>query len=132
MKEILEYLKTNPVFYLATCEDDQPRIRPFGAVAEFEGKLYITTNNQKKVYKQMLDNAKIEISTMGKDGTWLRLEAKAIHDNRREARVQMLEENKAALSKMYSADDNLMEVLYLQDATATIYSFTGEPKVITF
>lgn len=131
MKEILEYLKKNPTFFIATCEGDQPRVRPFGAVTEFEGKLYIVTNNQKKVYAQMQDNPKVEISVMGKDGTWLRLEAKAVHDDRREARVKMMEDN-VVLQKMYTVDDNLMEVLYLQDATATIYSFTGEPKVIKF
>lgn len=131
MKEILDYLKENPTFYVATCEGDQPRVRPFGAVAEFEGKLYIVTNNTKKVYKQMLDNAKVEICVMGKDGTWLRIEAKVIHDKRREARVQMMNENQV-LSRMYTVDDDLMEVLYLQDATATIYSFTDEPKVIKF
>ncbi|MDF2989128.1 MAG: NimC/NimA family protein, partial [Eubacterium sp.] len=109
----------------------QPRVRPFGAVAEFEGRLYIVTNNQKKVYKQMLDNPKVEISAMGKDGTWLRLEAEVVQDDRREARVQMLEEN-SSISSMYSVDDKLMEVLYLTNATATIYSFTGAPKVIKF
>lgn len=44
----------------------------------------------------------------------------------------MMEDNKTSLSSMYNVDDNLMEVLYLQNATATIYSFTSEPKVITF
>jgi len=131
MKEILEYLKRNPLFYIATCEGDQPRVRPFGAVTEYEGKLYIVTNNQKKVYKQMLENPKIEISAMDKDGTWLRLEAKAIHDGRREVRVKMLEDY-PSLSKMYNVDDNLMEVLYLQDATANIYSFKGAPREIKF
>lgn len=131
MKEVLEYLKSNKTFYLATCEGDQPHVRPFGAVVEFEGKLYIGTDNQKNVYKQILENSKIEICVMGKDGTWLRVEGKAIHDERREARVQMMDEN-PSLSKMYSVDDNLMEVLYLQDATATFYSFTNAPKVIQF
>jgi uncharacterized pyridoxamine 5'-phosphate oxidase family protein len=131
MKEILNYLKENPTFFIATTEGDQPRVRPFGAVAEFEGRLYIVTNNQKKVYKQMLANPKVEISAMGKDGTWLRLEAEVAQDDRREARVQMLEEN-SSISSMYTVDDKLMEVLYLKNATATIYSFTGAPKVIKF
>ena len=131
MKEVLEYLKTNPVFYLATTEGNQPRVRPFGAVAEFEGKLYIVTNNTKKVFKQMLDNPQVEISAMGKDGTWLRLESTVVHDKRREARVQMLNEN-ASLGRMYTADDNKMEVLYLKDAKATFYSFSGTPRVIAF
>lgn len=132
MEKVLEYLKSCGTFYLATSEENgQPHVRPFGAVCEFEGKLYIVTNNQKKVYNQMLKNPKIEISGMTK-GTWIRLEAEAIHDDRREARVAMMEDNKAALERMYTVDDNLMEVLYLQNATATISSFTAEPEVITF
>lgn len=131
MKEVLKYLKENPTFYLATEEGGQPRVRPFGVVAEFEGKLYISTNNQKKVYRQMLENPKVEICTMGKDGTWIRIEAQVVHDDRREARAQMLSEN-PSLSQMYTADDGKMEVLYLKDATATVYSFRNEPKVIKF
>lgn len=131
MNEILQYLKENPIFYLATVEGDQPRVRPFGAVAEFEGRFYIVTNNKKKVYAQILKNPKVELSAMGKNGTWLRLEATAIPDDKREAREKMLDEN-PSLKKMYSADDGVMAVLFLQDATATVYSFTGEPKVIKF
>lgn len=29
-------------------EGEQPHVRPFGAVCEFEGKLYIATNNKKR------------------------------------------------------------------------------------
>lgn len=130
MEEVLNYLKTCGTFYLATNEGDQPHVRPFGAVCEYNGKLYIVTNNQKKVYKQILKNPKIEICGMS-NGTWIRVEAEAVHDSSREAREVMIEDNKT-LSRMYNADDNLMEVLYLKNATATIYSFSGEPKVIKF
>lgn len=128
MKEVLEFLQECGTFYLATVEENQPRVRPFGAVAEFEGKLYIVTNNKKKVFRQMLTNSNIELSGMNK-GRWIRLEGKAIHDSRRAPREKMLEVN-PSLTQLYSADDGLMEVLYLQDATATIYSFNGEPQII--
>lgn len=128
MKEILEYLKACGTFYLATCEDGQPRVRPFGAVCEFEGKLYIVTNNQKKVYRQMKANGKVEICGMHK-GTWIRVEGEVAEDTRRDARVAMMDDNKAALSSMYTVDDNLMTVFRFEYGTATIYSFTEEPKV---
>lgn len=131
MKEALEFLKGCGTFYLATCEGNQPHVRPFGAVCEFEGKLYIVTNNQKAVYNQMLANPKVEVSGMSK-GNWIRVEGEVELDDRREARVAMLEDNKAALSSMYTADDNLMVVLCFTHATATIYSFTDEPKVYNF
>lgn len=131
MNEVLEFLKSCGTFFLATDDGDQPRVRPFGAVCEFEGKLYIVTNNQKKVYAQMLDNAKVEICGMSK-GTWLRVEARAIQDDRRQARQAMMDANAAVLSKMYTVDDNLMEVLYLENATVTFYSFTSEPTMVKF
>lgn len=73
MEEVLKYLKECGTFYIATNEADQPRVRPFGAICEFEGKLYIITNNKKNVYRQMMSNPKIEISGMNK-GTWIRVE----------------------------------------------------------
>ncbi|MDO4633058.1 MAG: pyridoxamine 5'-phosphate oxidase family protein [Eubacteriales bacterium] len=130
MNEVLEFLKSCGTFYLATTDGDQPRVRPFGAVCEFEGRLYIVTNNQKDVYKQMQKNSKIEISGMSQ-GKWIRLAGNAVHDSRREARVAMLEAN-ASLGSMYNADDNLMEVLYIENGTATFCSFTEEPKTINF
>lgn len=130
MEEILNYLRECQTFFLATVEGDQPRVRPFGAVAEFEGKLYFVTNNQKKVFQQLTANPRIEISSMN-NGTWLRLEATAVHDDRKAAREKMLAEN-LSLIRMYTADDGKMEVLYLKDATATISSFTAAPKVIKF
>lgn len=129
MKEALEYLKNCGTFYLATSEEGQPHVRPFGAVSEFAGKLYIVTNNQKKVYQQMKANGKVEICGMYK-GTWLRVEGEVREDTRREARVAMMNDNEAALSSMYTVDDNLMTVFYFENGTATIYSFTAEPKVM--
>ncbi len=131
MNEVLEFLKGCGTFYLATTDGDQPRVRPFGAVCEFEGKLYIVTNNRKEVYKQMLTNPKVEICGMHK-GKWIRVAGTVAHDDRREARVAMMDANKASLSSMYTVDDNLMEVLYFENGTATIYSFTEEPKTINF
>lgn len=130
MNEVIEFLKSCGTFYLATTEGDQPHVRPFGAVCEFEGKLYFVTNNQKNVYKQMLENGKVEMCGMSM-GKWIRVTGTAIHDDRREARVVMMDANSNALSSMYTVDDNLMEVLYLENATATIYSFTEEPKTIS-
>ena len=131
MDEIVTYLKQCGAFYLATVEGDQPRVRPFGAVCAFEGKLYICTNNQKRVYAQMLSNPKVEISAMAQGG-WLRLEAEAIPNHRREARVAMLKDNADSLSGMYTADDNLFEVLYLKNAVASLNTFGKEPRIIRF
>lgn len=129
MNEVMEYLKSCGTFSLATSEDGQAHVRPFGAVCVFDGKLYIVTNNQKKVYHQMKKNGKVEICGMHK-GTWIRVEGEVNEDLRREARVAMMDANTTTLSDMYTVDDNLMTVFYFEHGTATIYSYTEEPKVI--
>ena len=77
----------------------------------------------------MMENGKVEICGMNK-GKLIRVEGTVKEDLRREARVAMMEENTAALSSMYTVDDSLMTVLYFENGTATIYSFTEDPKVI--
>lgn len=131
MNEVVEYLKNCGTFYLATSENGQAHVRPFGAVCEFEGKLYIVTNNQKKVYRQMKENGKIELCGMHK-GTWIRVEGEVTEDIRREARVAMMDANEAALKTMYTVDDKRMTVFAFEHGTATIFSFTAEPREIKF
>ena len=104
MKRALEFLKESGVFYLATEDGDQPRVRPFGAVCGFEGKLYVTTANRKPVFRQITENPKTEISAMTPDGRWIRLEAELVRDERREAKTAMLEAN-PKLRSMYGEDD---------------------------
>lgn len=131
MNEVLNYLKENPVFFLATEESGQPRVRPFGAVADFEGRLYIITSNLKDVYQQMIKNPKIELCAADQKGGWLRVTANACRDESRAAREKMLADN-PSLNALYSVDDGKIEVLYLKDAVATFSSFTVEPKTIRF
>ena len=49
MKEVQEFLKECGVYYLATTEGDQPRVRPFGTAEIFENHLYIQTGKKKEV-----------------------------------------------------------------------------------
>ena len=115
---------------MATVEDDQPRVRPFGTVNIFEDKLYIQTGKSKNVSKQLKANPKIEISsTIGEK--WIRVEAVAVEDDRIEAKQSMLDAY-PSLQGMYRADDNNTQVLYLKDVTATIYSFSDAPIAIKF
>ena len=130
MESVCAYLKKCGVYYLATVEGDQPRVRPFGVAEIFEGKLYFLTAKRKEVSKQMLANPKIEISaTSGRE--WIRIEALAVEDDRLEARKYVLDAT-PSLKNMYQADDGNCQVFYLKDATATFYTFGGEPRTVKF
>lgn len=129
MNEVLEFLLNNPTFYIATMDGDQPRVRPFGAVMKYKDKLYFTTNNTKSVFEQLVANPKVEISTTSPKGEWIRLTGKAVFDSSMKAKSAMLE-SVPSLKKMYSLDDNIFEVFYLEDAVVTFNSFSSGPKTI--
>ena len=130
MEEVYEFLKRCGTYYLATVEGDQPRVRPFGTVDIFEGKLYIQTGKRKQVSKQLQANPKAEICAFS-DRQWLRVAGKLIRDDRIVAKQHMLD-SYPNLRAMYSAEDDNTEVLYFEDTTATFSSFTDEPRVIKF
>ena len=130
MKRVYDFLKEAKVYYLATIDGDQARVRPFGTIDLFDGKLYIMTKNQKKVSDQMKANSKVEITAMrGED--WIRITCEAHLETRHEAVVSMVEAH-PHLSQFYSAEDPNTEVFYLANATAVIFSTTPEPLTIQF
>lgn len=130
MREIYEFLKKAGTYYLATCENGQPRVRPFGTVNIYKDRLYIQTGRSKAVSRQLHANPRLELCAM-LDGRWLRLEASAVEDDDREARVSMLEAY-PELKALYSPDDGNTEVWYLRNAAATVYSFTEAPELHKF
>ena len=130
MDRVVKFLKDAGTYYLATVDGDQARVRPFGTVNVFEGKVYIQTGKSKDVSKQIHANPKVEICAF-MNGEWLRVAGKLVEDDRREARQSMLDAY-PQLQAMYSADDGNTEVFYFEDATATFSSFTAAPEVVKF
>ncbi len=130
MEKVLQFLKEADTYYLATVEGEQPRVRPFGTVNVFEGKLYIQTGKVKEVSKQIHANPKVELCAF-KGGEWLRLAGELVEDDRLEAKQAMLDAY-PMLQNMYKADDGNTEVFYFKNATAQICAFTHEPELITF
>ena len=130
VKDVLSFLKEAKTYYLATDDAGQPRVRPFGTINEFEGKLYIQTGKRKSVSMQLHKNPKCEICAF-LNGEWLRVQAEAIEDDRREARKSMLD-SYPELRTMYNEDDGNTEVFYLKNATAIFSSFTAPDESLTF
>ena len=131
MKEVYEFLKGCGAYYLATVDGDQPRVRPFGTVDLFDGKLYIQTGKKKSVAQQLKANPKVEIGAMAADGRWIRICAEAVLDENIKAQEHMLDAY-PNLKAMYAPGDGNTEVYYLQHAVAQICSFTDAPRVIKF
>ena len=130
MDRIYEYLKNAHLFYIATCEGDQPRVRPFGFVMKFHEKLWFSIVEGKLVFDQILKNPKVELCIIGKDGTWLRLAGTAVFDEAEEAeateaRNQARKEGEGKgpdLKKIYKDGAPKTRLFYLKDCDARIYA----------
>ncbi|MBQ7179311.1 MAG: pyridoxamine 5'-phosphate oxidase family protein [Victivallales bacterium] len=132
IQKTYEFIKAAKTYFIATVDKDQPRVRPFGTIHIFNGKLYIQTGRKKNVAKQLLANGKTELCAM-KGDEWIRVSGELVDDILRDPKASMLEEY-PQLKSMYSADDDNTMVLYFKPGTvtATIYSFSHEPIVMTF
>ncbi|MGN1255438.1 MAG: pyridoxamine 5'-phosphate oxidase family protein [Prevotella sp.] len=132
VQEVRDYLHDCGIFYIATVDGDQPRVRPFGVAEVYKGKLYIQTGKKKNVFKQMMANPKFEITSVKPSGTeWIRISGKLVNDDSREAKAFVLDKN-PDLKGMYSADDDNTAVLYITDGVAEFCSFSAPTKEVKF
>jgi uncharacterized pyridoxamine 5'-phosphate oxidase family protein len=131
MDELRDFVKECGNYHLATVEGDQPRVRPFGTFTVYEGGFYIQSGRVKNVAKQIFANAKVELSAYDGSSKWVRIQAVATEDPRREVKEFMLD-TYPELKKIYSADDDNTLVLRLSDVTARLYSFESGEKIIEF
>lgn len=130
MKRVYDFLKKADVYYLATVEGDQPRVRPFGTINEFEGKLYIQTGKIKPVSHQIAENSKVELCAFT-EGAWIRVACELVEDDRIEAKKSMLDAY-PNLRGMYNENDGNTQVFYIKNAEATFCAFGKESEVVKF
>ena len=132
MEEVFEFLKKCGVYSLATADGDQPHVRIFGTLLEYEGKIYIQTGRSKDIYKQIAANPKAELVAFDGKLDWVRIACTLVEDPRVEVEAAMLDAF-PELKAMYAAGDGNTVVFYLKDATATFASLTGaEPRTVQF
>lgn len=127
MKRVLEFLNKVGVFYLATAQGDQPRVRPIGFVMDCNGKLMFCTGNAKPMFKQLAENPKVELCCYDGQGSTLRICAKAVFVTSEETQKQALKVM-PTLSNRYSVGDGLFEIFYLDEAEATLSSTSGDSE----
>ncbi|MDR2944415.1 MAG: pyridoxamine 5'-phosphate oxidase family protein [Methanosarcinales archaeon] len=131
MREVLKFLTDNPTFYIATCSSDGPRVRPFGFIMEDGGRLYLTTSNQKDVFKQLQADPRFELSATSADGSrWVRVRGKAIFDTRKEIAEKAFKVADFFTVLYQSSDNPILEFFYIEDGEATFYSFAEPPKTV--
>jgi len=126
MSKINNYLNDTRVFFLATIDGDQPKVRPLGAHLEMDDKVIFGVGDFKNVYKQMLANPKVEIVACKQDGHWMRYTGKAVFETDDKYAEAMLD-GAPHLRNIYNEKTgNKMMCFHLEDATAVDIAVMGD------
>lgn len=131
MSKIHDFLNEAGVFFLATEDGKQPKLRPFGAHVEADGKEYFTVGDFKEVYRQMCDNPLVEIVAYQPNGMkWLRYSGKAVFTDNTEVENKVFEELPHLRNMYNETTGHKMKIFYLEDATAQILDMAGNAETV--
>ena len=131
LQEIKDYLAECKVFYLATVDGDNARVRPFGVSEIYNGRLYLMSGKSKDVFKQLVKNPNFELSATKANGAeWIRVSGKLVNDDDVVMKQYILDQN-PELKQLYQADDN-MAAMYITEGEARYFSFNEPERRVKF
>lgn len=126
MSKIEDFLNETGVFFMATEDGDQPKLRPLGAHLEMDGKILFGVGDFKDVYRQMQKNPKVEIVACKQNGHWMRYTGTAVFETDDKYAEAMLE-GAPELRNIYNEKTgNKMAVFHLEQATALDIPVMGD------
>ena len=130
MSRIYDFITEAGMFFIATTDGDQPKLRPFGSHIEMDGKVMFAVGDFKAVYRQMLANPLCEIVACKPDGLWLRYTGKIVFDDDPKY-TEAMYATSPLLKQIYNDQTGFkMKIFHLEDATAFIMPPVGEPERI--
>lgn len=126
MSKLNDFLTEAGVFFLATEDGNQPKLRPLGAHLEMDGKVLFGVGDFKEVYKQMTANPLVEIAACKPDGQWLRYTGKAVFETDPKYAAALLDAM-PNLKPMYAKETgHKLMMFHLEDAKAVVIQVMGE------
>ena len=130
MSRIYDFITEAGMFFIATTDGDQPKLRPFGSHIEMDGKVMFAVGDFKAVYRQMLANPLCEIVACKPDGVWLRYTGKIVFDDDPRY-TEAMYATSPLLKQIYNDQTGFkMKIFHLEDVTAFIMPPVGEPERI--
>lgn len=130
MSKLNDFLTEAGVFFLATADGDQPKIRPLGAHMEIDGKEIFGVGDFKDVYKQLAANPKTEIVACKPDGKWLRYTGKAVFETDPKYAEAMLDAMPHLRGIYNEETGHKMMCFHLEEATGVVIAMMGEGENI--
>ncbi len=121
--KIIQLMQENPVFYLATMDGDQPRVRGMLLFRADENGIIFHTASTKDVYAQIQKNPKAELCFCG-DGTQVRVTGvlEQVQDEALRQEIFAHPTRKFLQAWKENGVDNLLQVFVLKHGTAVTWT----------
>ena len=126
MSKLNDFLTEAGLFFLATADGDQPKLRPLGAHMEMDGKVMFGVGDFKDVYKQLAANPKTEIVAAKADGHWLRYTGKAVFETDPKYAEAALDAMPNLKNIYNEKTGHKMMMFHLEGATAVDIAMMGD------
>lgn len=121
-EEVFEFVRTNPVFYLATCEEGQAHVRAMTLFAADEHGIVFNTRQNKAVYQQLLDNPRVEMCFYNPmRGVQIRIRGRAEPVTDRNFKKEIAEKYPVLASLVMRNDEDSLGMFCLTEARAWIW-----------
>ena len=125
----VEFLKEAGVYFIATSDNGQPQLRPFGSNMEYEGRFYFSMGRSKNVFKQMISNPKVSIASIKPNRDWIRIIGEAVLDESEGAKAYLFENN-PRIRDIYKDNPAEVAMFYLTNAVCIINEAGKEPAQV--
>ena len=126
INKIEEFLKETNAFFLATSDNGQPKCRPLGLHIVCDGKLLFGVGDFKDVYRQLVNNPRVELVALKPNGHWLRYTGKAVFETDPEYAIAALDAMPDLKAVYNDSTGHKMMMFRIDDATAYDIPVMGE------
>lgn len=90
--ECVQFIRECGYFFLATCADGIPRLRPMGMIYSDDKELFLVTDRRKNVYDDLMKNPQVELASYNLyTRKWIRISGRAQADGSAQIREAMLD-----------------------------------------
>jgi uncharacterized pyridoxamine 5'-phosphate oxidase family protein len=121
--EILEFINKNPVFFLATQDGNQPRVRGMMVVEANENGILFTTGKPKDLYNQLSNNQLVELCFYNAtENKQIRISGKAELTEKLEVKKRVVEKFPFLKPLVEKEGYDILAPYYIREAKALVWT----------
>jgi uncharacterized pyridoxamine 5'-phosphate oxidase family protein len=133
-EEIFEFINENPVFFLGTCEGNEPRVRGMHIYQADASGIIFNTRKNKHLHKQLMTNSSVELCFYNEeDSIQVRIRGKVQLVEDKKFKTEMARKSPAMKSIILNEGHDGLAVYRLLEGKARVWEIDSEyiPRIMS-